>query len=401
MSKYKIIGLLLIAFALILGAFVWYKNSPGSGVPIVFSSKRTLESLWKNYKEEYIEQGTGRALDKQQENITTSEGQSYAMLRAVWMDDKEAFDLAYKWTSDNLRRKEDRLFSWLFGKKQDGTYGVLVDKGGYNTASDANTDIALALIFAYDRWREDYYLEDAKAIIDDVWKNEVVTIKGKPYLTPDNLEKLSSSKVLINPSYFAPYAYRIFSKIDDTHDWMALVDSSYDVLDSTSELRLGAAASASGTLALPPDWIFMNRSTGAITESDIQNLTSNYGYDALRVPWKIAVDYQWFQEPRAKEYLDKLTILGQSWASSHMLASVYSHTGEVISASEAPAMYGGSMGYFLVSDPNAAKDVYEQKLLYLVNPDNGDWKTGLSYYDANWVWFGIALYSGFIINLNS
>ncbi len=138
-AKNKIAGYSLIALAVIMLSVVWYKNSPHGGIPIIFSDKNMLGYLWDDYKAEYIEAGTGRAVDKQQGNITTSEGQSYTMLRAVWMDDKPTFDLAYKWTNENLKRKEDHLFAWLFGKKADGTYGVLTDKGGYNTASDADT----------------------------------------------------------------------------------------------------------------------------------------------------------------------------------------------------------------------------------------------------------------------
>src|SRR3989338_2078064 len=51
--------------------------------PIVFSEQRMLYLLWEGYKEEYLEPETWRTLDKQRNNITTSEGQSYTMLRSV------------------------------------------------------------------------------------------------------------------------------------------------------------------------------------------------------------------------------------------------------------------------------------------------------------------------------
>ncbi|HEY4494669.1 MAG TPA: glycosyl hydrolase family 8, partial [Candidatus Paceibacterota bacterium] len=201
MFKTKYIGIFLIVIAGITFLTLWYKNRSGAGIPIVFSEKSMLNFLWQNYKANYIERDTGRTLDKQQDDITTSEGQSYSMMRAVLEDDQITFDSVYKWTQENLGRDEDHLFSWLFGKKPNGKYGVLVDKGGYNTASDADTDIALALIFAYERWHEERYINDAKNIINDIWEKEVVLIRGVPYMSANNLEKFLSTNIIINPSY--------------------------------------------------------------------------------------------------------------------------------------------------------------------------------------------------------
>lgn len=395
--KTKILGYGLIVLSLLIFTVVWYKNSPRFSSPIVFSEKGMLEILWNNYKTEYLEKDTFRALDKQQDSITTSEGQSYTMLRAVWMDDKETFDAAYKWTKDNLSRKEDRLFSWLFGKQPSGKYGVLTDRGGYNSASDADSDIALSLVFAYGRWGEKYYLDDAKAIVKDIWEKEVIVINGVPYLTANNLEKFSSAKPIINVSYFSPYAYRIFAKIDPAHDWNGLVKSSYDVLEKTASSTLDKSQSA----GLPPDWIVLNKTTGAVEATGISNLTTNYSYDALRTPWRIALDYQWFKEPRAKQYLDKLSFLSNEFREKNKIGSVYGHDGSVISDSEAPAMYAGSIGYFLVSDEDTAEDVFEQKIIFLYNSDTSKWKNPLSYYDENWVWFGIGLYNNLLPNLST
>jgi endoglucanase len=62
-------------------------------------------------------------------------------------------------------------------------------------------------------------------------------------------------------------------------------------------------------------------------------------------------------------------------------------------------MYGATIGYFMVSDPKAAKDIYAKKLAYLWDADKNAWKETLSYYDDNWAWFGIALYNNLLPNL--
>jgi endo-1,4-beta-D-glucanase Y len=68
---YSSVVLLGIVLAVVLYVVRVHTNDP-----IVFSEKKALSYVWNNYKKEYLEQGTGRPLDKQQNNITTSDGVS-------------------------------------------------------------------------------------------------------------------------------------------------------------------------------------------------------------------------------------------------------------------------------------------------------------------------------------
>jgi hypothetical protein len=63
------------------------------------------------------------------------------------------------------------------------------------------------------------------------------------------------------------------------------------------------------------------------------------------------------------------------------------------------AFYGGTIGYFMVVDPDNAKIIHDNKLQALFNPDTNTWKVQLGYYDDNWAWFGIALYNNMLPNL--
>ncbi len=395
MKRRTVGSLLLICAIIILGIVAYYNNSKREEA-IVFTQRAILVSTWNSYKNNYLEPGTFRTIDKQKDNITTSEGQSYTMLRAVWMDDKIIFDQTWKWTKDNLGRDNDNLFAWLFGQRPNGSYGILTSQGGNNTASDADSDIATALLFAYARWSDEKYLAEAKLIINDIWEKEVVTINGKPYLAANNIEKTSTSDfIVVNPSYFAPYSYRMFAEVDPDHPWMRLVDTSYEVLEKSTEGSLGGKESAN----LPPNWIVIDKRTGAIKPSPVANLETHYGYDAIRVPWRIAVDWEWYEEPRAKALLDKFSLLAQEWRKQKVLYTVYSHDGQPVAEQESPAHYGTSLGYFMVHNPKLARDVYTKKLAILYSPDTQSWKKPLSYYDDNWAWFGLALYSKQLPNL--
>ncbi|MEX0598365.1 MAG: glycosyl hydrolase family 8, partial [Candidatus Paceibacterota bacterium] len=244
----------------------------------IFSNQAMLKSLWEGYKDDYIEEETFRTLDRQRDDITTSEGQSYTMLRAMWQDDKETFDKSWQWTKDNLW-KDNKLFAWLFGKREDDTYGILNNIGGQNAAIDGDTDIAMALLFAYARWGDSRYLLEADSIINAIWDESVVIIDNRPYITSNDIEQFNQDTVLLNPSYYAPYAYRMFADINPTNDWQGVVDTSYEIISKSSQLPLDKNKS----VGLPPDWVIIDRNTGDLRDPESDNITTNYSFDADRV----------------------------------------------------------------------------------------------------------------------
>lgn len=389
----KFFGYLCLGAAIVLVLVVLFiRFAPPA--PLLFSPEQLLAGTWRNYKSTYLDQ-TFRTIDKQRGGITTSEGQSYTMLRAVWAGDKDTFDGAWNWTQQNLARPSDHLFSWLWGRRADGSSGILTAENGENTASDADSDIALALLFAYARWQDPAYLAAARAIIGDIWSQEVVVIGGKPYLAADNLEKNARDAIVVNPSYLSPASYHLFAQVDPAHPWENLRAESYVLL------RASADASFSGTPSahLPPDWIRVSRATGAISAATTGGLDTNFGFDALRVPFRVALDAAWFKNPAATALLQDFSFLSTAWKKDGRLASVYTHDGSVVAPAEAAAMYGGLLGYFMYADPESAAALYRRKLTSLYDVTYGSWNTPLSYYDDNWVWFGIALYTNELPNL--
>ncbi|MES2225077.1 MAG: glycosyl hydrolase family 8 [Patescibacteria group bacterium] len=395
-TRLTYIGLGMIAFALVLFLVVRYVNGAKRQVPLVFSQREVLENTWDAYKINTLEAGSGRTLDKSLNNLTTSEGQSYTMLRAVWMDDKETFDKSFAFAQSALKHKDDNLHAWQFGQISGDKYGILANNGGNNSATDAESDIAVALLFAYERWNDQEYLDQAKALIADIWKYEVVTVKGKQILAANDVERFSSSKIIVNPSYLSPYAYRMFAIVDPAHNWQAVIDSSYELIGQSMTMQLDKGSSAH----IPPDWIQVNRQTGAIEAVPNAGLTTNYSYDALRTPWRLALDWQWYQESRAKQLLDQMSFFTEEWNANREVSVTYSHDGTIIGdQTEVPALYGGLIGYFMTSDTANAEDVYKEKLQILYSTDTNAWRTPLGYYDDNWAWFGIGLYLDLLPNL--
>lgn len=344
-----------------------------------------LRTMWEQSKQWLMDTSSGRMMDPGRNYRTASEGQAYAMLRSVWADDRDMFNRSWQWTWQNLQHKQDKLFAWQWGQRSDGTWGIIEQ----NSASDADTDIALALVLAARRWGDDSYRQAAVPIIRDIWEREVEDIHGQPYLIANNVEKSSSEPLTLNPSYYAPYAYRLFAGLDQQHEWMRLVDATYTLLDRLHTDPLDASRSA----GLPPDWIAVSRQTGNLTRHPAGHLTTNYGYDAMRLAWRIQLDNVWNHDGRAVRSLQQMGRLSEAWRADRRLPSVYHRDGSVDGNYESGAMNGTAIGYFLGADAQLVHDVYAAKLAPLYDTQSG-WRSNLGYYDDNWAWFGIGLYHG-------
>src|SRR3990172_2703641 len=353
--------------------------------------RNSLESIyltdsWKNYKKNFIH-SYGQTIDPERD-VTTSEGQSYAMLRALFMDDNETFDGVWKWTKDHMQhRGDDMLLSWLWGKS--GQEETILDS---NSASDADEDIALSLIFASKKWDENKYLIEALTILRDIWNKEVVTINDEKVLISSPNSKVDDVYI-VNPSYFSPASYKIFAKVDTTHDWNKLADSSYLYLD-----RIGNKSE--NTAHLPPNWVSVN-TNGEINSAapHVSGEPDFYGYDAFRVFWRIALDYYWFKDERSFEYLRKANpFFVNEWRNRNKFNSVYTLDGRMVAGFSGQATNSGPLSVFMVTNPDLAKEVFSDEYTKLFEKTDPN-KITQSYYDQNWTWFATALYSKRLDNL--
>ena len=352
--------------------------APGAAAPPAIPE--LLQATWDAYKQRFL-QADGRILDPKRGNASTSEGQSYAMLRAAWMDDRDAFAAVWRWTGDNLRTA-DGLFAYLWGRRSDGSWGPL----SRDSATDADQDIALALLLAARRWSVGADRDAAASVVRAIWSNEVARAGGRFAVTAGNWATHTSPGPTLNPSYFAPYAYRLFAALDPGHPWMELVDSSYQALAACS----GAALSAGRSAWLPPNWCVVDGGGQVHSAASLHPDADDYGYDAFRVMWRVAVDAIWNREARARDYLQRAGLLRSAWQREGRLDAVYHHDGSAAAGWEDAAVYGGDVANLLVTDPTAAQRLAAAKLV----PQHGRWGDPDNYYQQNWAWFGLALAGG-------
>lgn len=331
-----------------------------------------LNQSYESYKRNFMTDD-GRIIDYDKNNITTSEGQSYIMLRSVIMDDKPTFDLTYKWAKNNLQRP-DYLFSWLWGENKNGEYKVLDE----NTAADADVDIAFALILAYEKWNQSQYLQDAQDIINSIWNNETRRIGSYLVLMP-GVNQNKDEKIEINPSYFAPYEFRFFQKYDDLHDWNSLIDSSYYYLNQSM---------AKTETHLPPNWFSIENGQIVLANSE----RSDFSYDAVRVFLRIYVDYVRTGEKRALPILEKSKFFADKWRESKKFYTNYKANGELRDRVEFIGSITIINPVIEKYDPQIAAEIYKTKLEPAFNnPSYWEGKSG--YYDKNLSWFGCYFYN--------
>jgi endoglucanase len=346
---------------------------------------------WESYKNRFIQDG--RVIDPAG-NVTTSEGQAYALLRAVYVDDRATFDAVWRWTQANLQVRDDELLAWRWGERPDGTTGLL-DMGA---AADADVDAALALLFAARQWDEPAYQQAAMPILRAIWEQETAVVAGQRVATAGDWAAPPGQPVIVNPSYFAPYAYRIFAAADPDRPWGTLVDSTYAVLE-----RIADTPELGGQVGLVPNWVALDPTTGAPRPADgFDAYGREFSYDASRLPWRLAVDWLWFTEPRAQAALTALELPRRELAEKGRLMAAYGLDGAPTVDYEALSMYAGALGSLLVdSDRDRVHRVFAEQILrhYVDGPTGAHWGDPQNYYDQNWAWFATALMDGGLSNL--
>jgi endo-1,4-beta-D-glucanase Y len=321
------------------------------------------------------------------EGAVTSEAQSYAMLRAAWLDDRAGFDAAWAWSRTHLIGA-DGLPAWLWRD------GALADAG---SAPDANTDMALALLMAGRRWGDPALVEAGTALARAVWEHEVAVVGGRPYLSAGNWAQ-DSDPLAINPSYLSPYAYRVFAEVDPEHDWLALVDTSYEVLFGAAEAELGHGRSA----GLPPDWVGLDRASGALVPLELSGEdTTRYSFDAPRALWRAAVDARWSGDGRATALLRQAGFLREETARKGFVSAAYAHDGTIVEAAPSAVGQAGALAALLELDPALAGRLYAGQILGGVSAEGGAqaWGRADDLYAQEWAWFATALYADELPNL--
>jgi len=246
-----------------------------------------VQEAFDEFMELYEEQGQLARIKHDNLQYSVSEGIAYGMLILVYMDNEKnqtqaKFDKLWAYYNNFLDSKG--LMNW----KINGFSQVASD--GKNSATDAELDAAVALMQAYKQWGDEKYLNDAKALIGKIAREEV---------NPNGLLKPGDSwDTEKNISYFSTAALQLFKNVSD-FDWDKIIANSYNLIKKAQIASTG----------LVPNWC---DEQGNPSSSPFDNARGNYTYDATRTPWRLAWAYSWYGHQEAKETCEKIA----SWISS-------------------------------------------------------------------------------------
>ncbi|MEK7085158.1 MAG: glycosyl hydrolase family 8, partial [Patescibacteria group bacterium] len=285
------IFLSFLAFSLLVSAVF------GLGFFLSANAASPAEEVYRDWKTKFVTaSGAGagelRVWQPDKNGITVSEGQGYGMLLAVFAGDRPVLDGLWKYAK---RYRDSRgLMHWKIAAD-----GIVT---GENAATDGDEDIAYALLRATQEWG-DTYRQDALQYMGAIWMHEVEA--GTYVLKPGDVWGGSDA---FNPSYCAPAFYREFAKFTGNRDWLKVSDKCFEIIEKARHPITG----------LIPEWTTAEgRPTLRVTHNANKD---NFSYNAIRVPWRMAMDWEWSGDQRARAITQLMT---QFFAGQKSLKSGY------------------------------------------------------------------------------
>jgi len=103
-------------------------------------------------------------------------------------------------------------------------------------------------------------------------------------------------EITYNLSYFSPVALRLFALVDPSHDWNGVLDAMYTYMAKVQD----------GGTGVFPDWSNAAGVAIAAPNGSADDTYFRFDKESVRIPWRIAWDYYWYQDPRAAAVLNKL-----------------------------------------------------------------------------------------------
>ena len=235
--------------------------------------------------------------------IAVSEGQGYGMIITGFMaghdpDAKRCFDGLFRFYKSHPSIHNPRLMAWR------QVQGEVTARDSRDSASDADLDIAYALLIADRQWGsagDIDYLTESKGLIGAIYADDV-NPRASTMKLGDEISSDDSAYMDTRSSDLIPDHFRAFQRATGRAEWGAILDKSYSIIDA---LQNGFSP-ATGLL---PDFIRrVDKSPSPARPNYLESKhDGDYYYNACRVPFRVGLDYLLTGEPRSKAALEKIT----------------------------------------------------------------------------------------------
>jgi len=334
---------------------------------------------WEAFQAQFL-QADGRVIDPGSPRAhTVSEAQAYALFFALVNDDRAVFERILRWTEDNLAAGDLalRLPAWQWGRRDDGTWGVL----DANSAADADLWLAYVLAEAGRRWDERRYRALSSLLAERILREETALVPGlgRVLLPGAHGFEPAGGRWRLNPSYAPPFLLRWFARHSGDPRWEEV---------RRSGLRLLRESAPRG---FSPDWAYFSEpgadgTAGGFALAGRPSPDTAGAYDAIRV-------YLWVGMTSAEDP-DRAALLQQFSAMADAVDATGAPPGTVDAASGHGDGTSGPPGFTAALLPIAAalgRDAALRALrhrLAVQAPDAG------AYYDQALYLFGSGAYEG-------
>src|SRR6478735_2246112 len=273
-------------------------NVLGTSPPTTWNSAKSapvsearLQAEYATWKLAHVEACSNGSFVVVNEGSVVSEGIAYGMLLSVAMTDRPLFDGLWRFYQEHLDK--NGLMNWKTNKCE------APGNNNANAATDADLDATMALVQAAARWPNAGagYLGKAEALAGKIVQFETEMCDGRRTLRPGDAFGgcTDTGSPRVNPSYFSPGYYKVFAHYFSAQaaTWLSLSDASYQ-LYAVYQARMNN---------LVPDW----------SSPDGSDIGGQYWYDACRTPWRVAVDYAWTGDSRARIFMQNIS----NWIDAH------------------------------------------------------------------------------------
>lgn len=225
---------------------------------------------WDTFKAQFTSE-EGRVIsDDGEGGRTYSEGQAYGLFFALVANDRKGFDTLLRWTENNLSGGDlgARLPAWLWGRRPDGTWGVIDS----NAASDADIWIAYVLGEAARLWNAPQYRALGSRLAARIIAEETADIPGLgPSLLPAPSGFVEAEgRWKLNPSYMPLQIMQRLVTLYPLPAWRQLTQSSEKII---------VGASPKG---YAPDWTLYDARQGFLIDEKGKEKGQG-AYNAIRV----------------------------------------------------------------------------------------------------------------------
>ncbi|MEO6985298.1 MAG: cellulose synthase complex periplasmic endoglucanase BcsZ [Paralcaligenes sp.] len=227
---------------------------------------------WEAFKDKFIS-ADGRVIDVGSTDArTVSEGQAYGLFFALVANDRPQFEKLLDMTQNILAQGDltKHLSAWLWGKRSDGTWGVIDS----NPASDADLWLAYTLLQAGHIWHERRFTALGTLLARQILTEETERLPGLGWSVlpgPKGFHP-SADSWRLNPSYVPLQVLRGLDELLPEHfKWRRLIETSRRLLVE------------SAPHGFSPDWVQYQSVKGKAGFRPDEATQALGSYNAIRV----------------------------------------------------------------------------------------------------------------------